>query len=147
MGPSRRAVFGLAVGALFAAEDKALAQTLTFEVGQVWSLKAPMAPSARVRIGRIENNGEVIHISVWGQPVPDELPVPNPFMMSHLPISRDALTASVDSIVSDAAPSDLEFEEGYGVWSQNHGGVFTITVAEILDAVLQTLPGRDTSHK
>jgi hypothetical protein len=125
----------------------AFAETPPFEVGQVWSLNAPMAPSARVRIGRIENDGDVIHISLWGQPVPEGLSLASPLTMSHLPISREALAASVTSVVTEPPPADLQFEEGYGIWRDDRGGVFTLTVSEIVDAILQTVPRTSAANK
>jgi hypothetical protein len=143
----RRALAVLAFALAGALPPSASAETPAFEVGQVWTLEAPMASTARVSIGRIEDNGEVIHISVWGQPVAEELPVPNPFSMSHLPIARASLSASVDTLVTESLPTDLRFEEGYGLWRDAQGGVFTITVAEILEVVLQNIPPPDAQSK
>ena len=107
-----------------------------FAVGQIWTLKPPMNADARIRIGRIEDDGATLHISLWTAAIP---PQPEgmaslPLIAGHLPIARDALQASVDRRVDDEAPpASLGFEEGYAVWRENNGGVFTITVYEIVE--------------
>jgi hypothetical protein len=111
-----------------------------FEVGQVWSLQAPMDANARIRIGRIEDNGQTIHISLWGQPVePIEGALSSPLVAGHLPISADALRSSVNALVDEAPLEGLMFEDGYGQWRDARGGVFTITVAEIVVSLIETI--------
>ena len=120
----------------------AKAESPVFEVGQIWTLKPPLDGETRVRIGRIEDDGETIHISLWGleAPVPQATDVlHSPLVMSHLPISTTALAASVQDRSDDPPPENLGFEEGYATWRADSGGVFTITVAEIVEAVLQTV--------
>ncbi|MBY0567868.1 MAG: hypothetical protein K2P70_11170 [Hyphomonadaceae bacterium] len=109
----------------------------TFEVGQVWSLNAPMSPEARIRVGRVEDAGQTVHISLWGQPIEEASPLGSPLVAGHLPISSDALARSVNAL-ADETPPDLQFEEGYAEWSRAQGGVFTITVPEIVDVILQS---------
>ena len=131
------------VATLFAAiPANALSEAATFAVGQVWTLHPPLNPEARLRIGRMEDNGATVHISLWGISVAEPgLPIASPFVAGHLPISAEALAQSVDRLVNEPAPENLRFEEGYQTWRDAHGGVFTITVSEIVDAILQSARG------
>jgi hypothetical protein len=109
-----------------------------FEVGQVWSLATPANPEARIRIGRID--AETVHISLWGVPGPpggSDL-IGSPMIASHLPISPEALARSVDRIVQDTPPENLQFEDGYQTWLREaNGGTFTITVMEIVQVMYE----------
>lgn len=112
---------------------------LRFVVGQVWSLRPPLNPEARIRVGRIEDSGATVHISLWGVDVPDQgMPIASPFVAGHLPVRADSLARSVDHVVDEPPPEGLRFEEGYQTWRNAHGGVFTITVSEIVDAIFQS---------
>jgi hypothetical protein len=131
------------VGAAAICATPALAEALAFEAGQVWTLKAPMEPTARIRVGRVEDDGATIHISLWDVRPPVPQPsgaLGRPLWASHLPISSTALARSVDQLVRDVPPEHLDFEPGYRHWREANGGVFTITVAEIVDVILQTVP-------
>jgi hypothetical protein len=133
----------LIVGAAAAWATPALAESTAFEVGQVWTLKPPMEPTARIRVGRVEANGAIIHISLWD--TRPEIPNPTgalrrPLVASHLPISSEALARSVDHLVRESPPTHLDLEPGYRHWREANAGAFTITVAEIVDVILQTAP-------
>lgn len=120
----------------------ASAQSTAFEAGQVWTLKPPMHADARIRVGRIENGGATVHISLWGVPISDPSisdVLNSPLVAGHLPITAEALSASVDRLVDEAPPENLDFENGYEVWRQDKGGVFTLTVPEIVEVMLQTI--------
>jgi hypothetical protein len=53
-----------------------------------------------------------------------------------MPFSEEALDASITELVGPT--SELpDFEDGYLIWRQDQGGVFTITVAEAIDFVEQ----------
>lgn len=126
----------------------AFAEEQAFEVGQVWMLRAPMESTARIRVGRIEDNGATIHISLWDVRPPVPQPsgaLQRPIWASHLPISSTALSRSVDRLSHDAPPEQFDLEPGYEHWRQANGGVFTITVAEIVDVILQTAPIGDAA--
>jgi hypothetical protein len=117
------------------------ADSPAFAVGQVWSLRPPAHPGARILIGRIE--GSTIHISLWGVPAPFPEAtdvVGSPLVASHLPITATALLESVDHIVADNPPSNLGFEEGYQTWRREaNGGVFTLTVPQIVEVIYETI--------
>jgi hypothetical protein len=54
-----------------------------------------------------------------------------------LPIASEALARSVNALTSETPP-DTQFEEGYAEWRRAQGGVFTITVPEIVEVILQS---------
>jgi hypothetical protein len=121
---------------------------MTFAVGEVWTLKPPMNAEARLRIGRIE--GATVHISLWGVAIPPQYaggPLSAPLVAGHLPISAEALRASVDARVDGGPLDDLGFEGGYETWRQDGGGVFTLMVPKIVDMILQTTHGGQASAK
>ena len=116
----------------------AWADTPAFQVGQIWSLKAPEYPHARVRVGRVE--GSTIHISLWGIPSPFPSADENSFVASHLPVSAPALAQSVEQLVQDTPPDNLGFEDGYQTWRREaNGAAFTITVPEIIEVIYQSV--------
>lgn len=128
----------------------ALAEEQTFEVGQVWTLRAPMEFTARIRVGRVEDNGATIHISLWDVRPPASEPsgaLQHPIWASHLPISSTALSRSVDHLTQESPPEHFDLEPGYQHWREANGGVFTITVAEIVDVIVQTAPGGDAPRE
>lgn len=140
----------LIAGLILTCAPPALAQEQTFEVGQVWTLRAPMEATARIRVGRIEDNGATIHISLWDvrPPIPNPSgALQRPIWASHLPISSIALSRSVDQLAHESLPEALDLEPGYQQWREAHGGVFTITVAEIVDVILQTAPSGDAAQE
>jgi hypothetical protein len=130
---------------VFFAAPQAFAQTPTFAVGQVWSLQAPMDPAARVHVGAVEDNGQTVHISLWGQPIAEAGPLGSPLTAGHLPISAEALGRSIDALVDEAPPPDLTFAEGYEHWREAQGGVFTLTVHEIVLVMVETIAGGQVS--
>lgn len=107
-----------------------------FRENQVWEYKTrPGEEGSRVTIGRIEqvpNVGVVVHVKLTGVRIKNEhSPDGWSTELSHAPISEKQLAASVIRLVDE--PSDLSgFEEGYATWLEAKGGVFTITLAEIV---------------
>ncbi|MBC7768061.1 MAG: hypothetical protein H7124_04690 [Phycisphaerales bacterium] len=140
----RAAVVALIVACL---APSAFADQPAFAEGQVWSLSDPEHASTRVRIGRIEDSGRTIHISLWGArtPAPLQSMMGTTLVMQHLPITDQALRASVSMIVTETPPADLGFETGYQIWRDDQGGVFTLTVPEIIEAMVHTIANGQAS--
>ncbi len=138
-----RREFILSAIAMSATGPYAHAQTIEFEVGQIWTLIPPSSPDARIRIGRIEDNGATLHISLWGVPAPVAIAhIVGPTLIAgHLPVAAASLRASIDRIVDEAAPPELDFEQGYRTWREANGGAFTLTVPEIVDVLVQSIQG------
>jgi hypothetical protein len=103
-----------------------------FQEGDAWLYKArPGEENSIVVIGKVEDR--VIHVQIQG------LALRNRYVaggiqkeLGHLPISEAALSTSVTSRTTGHL-SKASFEEGYGVWEHNQGGVFTLTVSELID--------------
>lgn len=135
----RLAVCGLLLS--MASIEGALAQK--YSEGQVWHYKTrPGETGSLLRIAKIETHpklGQVFHIGLVG------LRVRSPYAeagftseVAHFPVSRGTLDRSVTKL-SRARPVFPDVEEGYAEWQRANGGVFTLSVAEIVSAVEETV--------
>src|SRR5262249_14963687 len=123
------------------------AQATDFAEQQVWSYRTRKGEEgSTLLINKVENDpnlGQIFHISVAKvrvrnrhapSGVIDELP--------HFPVSKQTLEASCTKLVGKSAPNP-EYVEGYNEWKrafdQGKAGVFTISVAEIVQIVEDTL--------
>ena len=130
----RSAVLGFALALLAAIlPGGAMAQTQIAE-GQVWTFRGANADTARVAIQKIEpwGRGEAVHVSIYG------LAPMAGFNgeVSHMPFDRRALEGSLDTLTAETPRSDMGFTEGYEQWNSAKGGVFTLSIADALKAVL-----------
>lgn len=116
----------------------AMAQVAIAE-GQVWTLKDAPSDAARVVIVRIEPYGdaEAVHVSIYGLP---NNPPGFAGEIAHMPFDREALEASLGTLTSEAARTDLPFEGGYRQWKRAKGGIFTLSVTDAVGAVLGLPP-------
>lgn len=118
-----------------------------FKEGQVWSYRTrPHEAGSTLLINKIEANsklGPIFHISLSG------LKIKNPRASSgfsdrlpHSPVSQQTLDRSVVALIGNAAP-DPAYLEGHATWKKafdaGQGGIFTITVAEIVDTIEQAI--------
>jgi hypothetical protein len=99
-----------------------------YKPGQVWSVRIPGSPQARLKILRVESfpgAGTFVHVAV------DNVPV----TVGHMPFTEAAIDQSVIELVG-TDPVRPESLEGYDDWRKafdNEGaGVFSVTVAEAL---------------
>jgi hypothetical protein len=122
-------------------------QSDQFSVGQVWQSKTrPIEVESRLivgRIDRIKNKGNIVHIKLVGLKI-NNTKAPGGFSteLSHAPVSEEKLKDSVT--VLEGNDGDLSgFQEGYETWLQSYevsgAGVFTTSVAEIVDIIEQAL--------
>jgi len=105
-----------------------------FVPGQVWSFKSrEFEPDPTLTILKIESLskiGEIIHIRVDGIRLRNCTGGPEPTNIGHAPFTRDAIERSVGKLIrTGAVPA---FEDGYGSWKENCGGVYTILVGEMI---------------
>lgn len=103
--------------------------------GQVWTLEDPEYTTVRVVIGRIEpfiGGGTAVHISLLGLPPSAGIAGGR---MPHLPFDHAALRASLGELVGEDQDPHPVFEEGYGIWAEDEGGVFTISVGELIEII------------
>ncbi|WP_193370384.1 hypothetical protein [Pelagibius marinus] len=119
------------------------AQAVTFEVGQLWSYRTrPGEEDSRLYIARIDRDmgsKPIVHVYV------DRLKLKNPLLeakvqdhLVHVPISREALEASVISLIQkDVTPPDIS--EGYIIWREafleGRAGVFTISLQQVVQYI------------
>ncbi|CAM3033240.1 hypothetical protein SPAN111604_00415 [Sphingomonas antarctica] len=122
-----------AIGLLWASASTAN----TYAAGQIWAYKTRTAEDGSLlKIQQVESDaalGPIYHISIIG------VHLSNPHMrpeLPHFPVSQGTLDNSVTKLVrSSAAFPDAA--PGIDQWRAAKGGVFTITVAEIIDLVDQ----------
>lgn len=116
-----------------------------YAAGQVWEYQTrPGDEGSLLKIQRIETIGpadrahRAYHISVIG------FRLRNPEMqtvLQHSPVSRESLDASVTRLGDQSA----EFPDpagGIAQWKADNGGVFTLTVAEIIELIDRQTSGR-----
>ena len=129
------AVFAIVLGALGAAGG-AVAQADRYAEGQVWEYRTRPGDEASIlKIQKIETGGAyekvgpVYHISVIGFKLTNPAVVP---VLQQAPVTRATLDASVTRLSprKDAFP---DATEGIASWRKANGGVYTISVAQIID--------------
>jgi hypothetical protein len=116
-----------------------------FQVGQKWTIKNSPAAETHIVIGRIEpwHDRTVIHVSIFKIPVPADVKLGRETIeVAHSPFDQQALVESVDRLVASNAAISPEFEGGYAQWKSASGGIYTITVAQSVEVMLEALRGR-----
>jgi hypothetical protein len=118
-------------------------QAKVLKVGQEWEFTAREGdPHPTLVIDRIETLpkiGEIVHVSVRGVRIKNRRS-PDGFTtdIAHMPFARLALERSLTRLVHDSV-SLPAYEEGYEEWKTAQGGVYTITVREVLEVIEQSL--------
>jgi hypothetical protein len=108
-----------------------------YSPGQVWSYKTrPGESSSTVTILRVENLpkvGVIVHVRIDGVRFKNCTGGPAPTSVEHAPFTKASIDESV--IRELRATSRLpEFEAGYKDWLAHCGGVYTITLADMVEA-------------
>jgi hypothetical protein len=135
----------LAAASLFLVMGAASARD--YAAGQVWTYHTkPGDEGSTLQINKVEQDpklGAIYHISVFG------LHISNPRVaggvltqLPHLPVSKETLDKSVDSL-THAALRPVAYEEGYAHWKQEfdagRADVYTTSVAEIVTLAEKTM--------
>ena len=119
-----------------------------YQAGQIWEYHTrPGDEGSLLKIQSIERDpayaklAPIYHITVIGVHLGGVLVGSN---VGHLPVSSHTLDVSVTRLHAGAAvfPSA---DEGIAQWRREKGGVFTISVAEIVAIVDQTIGSRSGS--
>ncbi|MDQ0468247.1 hypothetical protein [Labrys wisconsinensis] len=112
-----------------------------YKVGQVWEYRArDQDKGSLLKIRRIDADivsakiGFIYHISIVGITWADERIPPT---LAHAPLSGPALDASVTRL-STQSPDFPSATEGIAAWKRAKGGVWTVPVADVVDAVDRT---------
>jgi hypothetical protein len=108
----------------------------TYSPGQVWSYKSrPSEGSSTVTILRVETSpkvGVIVHVRIDGVQFKNCKGGPAPTTIDHAPFTKIAMDKSVSRQLRTV--SELpEFEAGYKDWLAHCGGVYTVSVAKMVD--------------
>jgi|HubBroStandDraft_5_1064220.scaffolds.fasta_scaffold92056_2 hypothetical protein len=120
-----------------------------FSPGQVWSYKTREGEgSSTITILRVETLpklGTIIHIRINGINLKNCSGGPSPHVIEHAPFSKDAIDKSVLKLIAqkETLPN---YEAGYSDWRAHCGGVYTISVADMVAADEQTLNAGMNCH-
>ena len=68
-------------------------------------------------------------------------------VLPHVPVSKQTLDESVTALIESNANPLPDVTEGYKQWKKAKGGVFTITVAEIIQLAEDAISGKEPSVK
>ncbi|MDF7777775.1 hypothetical protein P1X14_21145 [Sphingomonas sp. AOB5] len=111
-----------------------------YAVGQIWEYRnLPRDAGSLLKIQAIETDpvgGTIYHISVTGLKIEAGGGVLQE--IGHLPVSKQTLDASVTRL-SPLTPDFPDAAPGIADWRKANGGVFTISVAEIVGVIEQSL--------
>ena len=107
-----------------------------YSPGQVWSYRTrPGENSSTVTILHVENLpklGVIIHVRIDDIQLRNCTGGPAPTTIEHAPFTKAAIDKSVIRELKTISPIP-EFDEGDADWLAHCGGVYTITLAEMLD--------------
>jgi len=107
-----------------------------FVPGQVWEYKTRQnEKSSTLTILKVESLpklGTIIHIRVDKIRLRNCTGGPEPNKFEHMPFSREAIERSIRKMVREGKVPN--FQDGYDEWLKDCGGVYTITVAEAVQA-------------
>jgi hypothetical protein len=120
------------VAVLLKANDSHAGKSSAFVAGQEWSIKSETPTTAKVIIDRVEGwrDKTVVHISIV------DIPATQFTRIDHLPFEESALAASVDKLLLTGVSPPAYFEAGYQQWKDHNGGIYTITIMELLNTGL-----------
>jgi hypothetical protein len=119
------------------------ARPRNFLEGQVWSYKARLGEeTSTILINKVEGDprlGPIFHVSISGVRVKNpNAPSGMTSELSHFPVSKETLEKSCVKPVGKSGPNP-EYKEGYAEWKaafdQGRAGVFSISIAEIIDGI------------
>ena len=122
-------------------------------MGQKWHYRTrPGEEGSYLTVLKVEHSetlGVVVHVRIEG------LRIENPFhpegvsdTIGHMPMAESALDESVTVLESDSLPLADE-DDGYQGWRSafdaGEAGIWSVTVAEVVDSIAETVGGAETS--
>lgn len=119
------------------------ADSREYRAGQIWQYRTrPGEERSRLYIVKVEtlSNGEpAFHLYLDNLKIPNsQLPGHVQSELPHTPVSSQTLDQSVVKLLG-VATTVPDISEGYAVWREAYdageGGIFTISVAEIVDFI------------
>lgn len=114
-----------------------------YRPGQEWAFATrPGEEAATLIVLRTEDMGAgntVVHVAVRGLRMRNENAATGVSSeIGHLPFARSALDASGLTLRRDSVPIP-PFEDGYAEWRDARGGVWSLPVAAVIDAMEEVL--------
>jgi len=91
-----------------------------------------------LRVESLPKVGTIVHVRIDGVHLKNCAGGPSPSTIEHAPVAKLALDESVTVLLKSDVPIP-PYEDGYREWLSHCGGVYTISVAEILNADEATL--------
>ena len=121
------------------------AQQSKYEPGQEYSFRArPQDPAPRFVVLQVEARpelGTIVHVAVSGVRIENpSAPAGYSERVGHSPITAVALDRSDVKLERVGVPLP-DFAEGYRMWRDANGGVFTVTLSEYLDVLEAGMAG------
>lgn len=111
-----------------------------FAPGQVWSYRTrdtePFSTLTILKVESFPKLGTIVHVRIDRIRLHNCTGGPEPNQLEHAPFTRKALDRSVVKLLRKDAV--LLSMEGYDEWRRDCGGVYSITVAEMLAVNEQT---------
>lgn len=121
-----------------------------FAPGQLWSLKPPVDPGVRVRIGVVERQGGQtgVHVEILHVPLPegfavDEADQGERLSIGHVPMTEEALARSVDVLEAEGTALSGPFDQSFALWrieqAAGRGGYFAEPAAAVLEVLFAAI--------
>lgn len=117
-----------------------------FAVGQQWSIRSSPQSTAKIVIGRIEpwRDKIVVHVAIVDIPLlPSADAATKLTEIAHVPFEQSALAGSVGDLIAIAVTPPPDFEAGYRQWKEQQGGVFTVSVSQVIAVAQKTFNRHD----
>jgi hypothetical protein len=120
-----------------------------YKPGQVWSYKSrPGEGSSTITILRVESTpklGVIVHVRIEGFQFQDCAGGPGPTTMEHAPFAKPAIEKSVLRLLRTETKVPI-FKDGYDDWLSHCGGVYTVSVAEMLTVTNEAFKSGSGCH-
>lgn len=112
-----------------------------YNPGQIWSYRTRSGEDAStitiLRVETLPKIGTIIHVRIDGIVLKNCSGGFSPHVIEHAPFSKDAVDRSVFRLVGQKETLP-DYEAGYSDWRAHCGGVYTITIAQMLSVDEQT---------
>jgi hypothetical protein len=113
-----------------------------FKVGQIWNYQTRPGEEKStliiLKVEKYDSLGIVIHVAINDLHIKNA-DSPNGYstQIGHLPFSKKALENSVTTLLSENNRLP-DFLDGYKEWSDANGGVYSITINEVINNIEET---------
>ena len=77
-----------------------------------------------------------MHIEKYGNCESFHIRINEPRVIEHMPMSLESLNSSARYLISENNPIP-DFKDGYTIWKNDNGGLFIITIDELVDIYIE----------